>query len=79
MPARSRPLTPWGKEVKKKMLDLDMRPQDVIEQVRARGLNLNSPFLSEMLCGVSGMKVPETVAAIDDILGIPPEIAGRPA
>ena len=79
MPARCRPLTPWGKEVKKRMLDLDMDPQDVVDAVQAKGLNLHKSFLSAMICGVSGKNVPETVAAIDEILGIPPDVMGRPA
>lgn len=79
MPARSRPLTPWGKEVKKRMLDLDMSPQDVVDAVHKRGLNLQKSFLSAMICGVAGMNVPATVAAIDEILGIPPDVTGRPA
>lgn len=79
MPARRRQLTPWGKEVKKRMLDLDLSPQDIVDQVHERGLNLHRSFLSAMICGVSGKNVPDTVAAIDEILGIPPDVTGRPA
>lgn len=61
------------------MVDLDMESQDIVDAVHARGLNMHKSFLSAMICGVSGKNVPETVAAIDDILGIPPDVMGRPA
>lgn len=73
-------LTPWGKEVQKKMIDNDMTAGDVVGLLRANGLQtLTRAKFSAMLSGIAGAGSPQTVAAIDNLLGIPPEVPGRPA
>lgn len=79
MPARTRPLTPWGKEVKKRMLDADIQPRQLVATIRARGLLITEVKLSQMLSGSVGRRSPEMVAAVEALLDIPPGIAGRPA
>ena len=79
MPARTMPVTPWGKEVKKRMIDTDIQPKELVAIIRARGILITTVKLSQMLSGVTGQRSPDMVAAIEDILSIPPGIAGRPA
>ncbi len=79
MPARTIPLTPWGKEVKKRMLDTDIQPRQLVATIRARGLLITEVKLSQMLSGQVGRRSPEMVAAVEELLDIPPGIAGRPA
>lgn len=79
MPKRTRPLTPWGKEVKKKMIDLDLDPDALVRAVRAKGLTFDKSKLSRVISGEVGQKSPELIAAIDSLLGIPADVVGRPA
>ena len=79
MPNRKLPLTPWGKAVKMEMLRTDMAPRELVSQVRAKGPRITETTLSKLLSGSAGQQSPEMIAAIDEILGIPPEVTGRPA
>lgn len=79
MPARRKPLTPWGKEVKKAMLDGDIAPQTLVDAIRAKGLRLTGSVLSAMLSGSAGFCSHEIIAEIDAMLSIPPDVPGRPA
>lgn len=79
MPKRTRPLTPWGKEVKKRMIDMDLEPEDVVRAVRDQGHNFDKTKLSRVISGEVGQKSPEVIAAIDSLLGIPADVVGRPA
>ncbi len=79
MPPRKRPLTPWGKEVKHAMLNLDITPKELVASLRARGLLITDAKLSAMLSGQVGQRSPEMVAAVEELLDIPPAVAGRPA
>ena len=73
-------LTPWGKEVQKRMIEKDMTATEVVDILRENGLpTLTRGKFSAMLAGIAGAKSHETVAAIDDLLGVPPEVQGRPA
>ena len=79
MSNRKEPLTPWGKAVKIAMLQKDISPKELVEQVRAKGPKITATTLSRLLSCSIGQRSPEMVAAIDEILGIPPEVIGRPA
>ena len=79
MPKRTRPLTPWGKEVKKRMIDLDLEPEDLVRAVRDKGITFDKTKLSRVISGEVGQKSPELIAAIDSLLEIPAEVVGRPA
>lgn len=77
---RTRTLTLWGKEVQKRMIDRDMTAMEVVDILRANGIpTITSAKFSAMLTGTVGTRSPEMVAAIDELLGIPPEVPGRPA
>lgn len=79
MPRRCRPLTPWGKEVKKQMLEQDIEASQIISALRAQGIRTSASQISCMLSGTLGQRSPEVVAAIDRLLSIPEDIPGRPA
>lgn len=79
MPGRTKPLTPWGKEVKKRMLDADVALPELVSAVRSKGHLLTAPKLSTMLSGQLGQRSPEMVEAIEEYLGIHEMHAGRPA
>lgn len=79
MPNRTLPLTPWGKAVKIKLLSEDMAPRELVAAIRARGILITETTLSKLLSGTAGQRSPAMVAAIDEILGISPEVEGRPA
>ena len=79
MPKRTRPLTPWGKEVKKRMIDMDLEPEDLVRAVRDLGYTFDKTKLSRVISGEVGQKSPELIATIDRLLGIPADVVGRPA
>ena len=45
---RSYPVTPFGKEIKKRMIDLDMSQNDL-----AQKMGVSSPYVGEILRGTS--------------------------
>lgn len=61
------------------MLDTDIQPRQLVAAIRARGLLITEVKLSQMLSGQVGRRSPEMVAAVEELLDIPPGIAGRPA
>lgn len=77
--ARTHALTPWGKEVLKRSIDRDMTQMQVVDTLRRQGIPITKASLSAMLSGRHGMRSPDTVAAIDRLLDIPPDVEGRPA
>lgn len=79
MPERKRRLTPWGKEVKMRMLALDISAKDLVRAINDQGITFDRTKLSRIISGEVGQKSPELIAAIDSILEIPDDIPGRPA
>lgn len=79
MPNRIKPLTPWGKQVKIRMIAEDITAPELVEAIRAKGLRITGAKLSAMLSGSAGTRSPEMVEAIDSLLSIPAGVAGRPA
>ena len=62
-------LTPFGKEIKKRLLDVDCDQRWLIEQVANKtGLYFDRSYLHKIMTGK--LNTPGIVAAICDILGI---------
>ena len=76
---RKHPLTPWGKEVQKRIIDMELSAAEVVRILRARGIPITLASFSAMLSGRHGMRSPDTIAAIDELLSVPQDVAGRPA
>lgn len=79
MPPRIKPLTPWGKEVRIRMIRNDITPKKLIETIRGYGLIIDESKLSKMLSGTVGQRSPDVVACIDKLFSIPDDVPGRPA
>lgn len=63
-------LTPFGKAIKKKLVDLDKNQSWLIEQVHGQtGLYFDGSYLHKLMTGK--LDTPKVVNAIRDILGIP--------
>ena len=78
MPARKTTLSPWGKEVKIRMLALDLNSRDMVRELRTRGISIDVTMLSHVISGTQGQKSPRLIAAIETILEMPDGLAGRP-
>lgn len=64
--------TPFGKEVKKRLIDLDRSHNWLIDQVKQKtGLYFDASYLGKILTGK--LSTPKIVQAICDILEIQPE------
>jgi hypothetical protein len=65
-----RTLTPWGKEVKKRLLDRDMKQDDVVAHLLEQGYKINKTHLSNLLCGIGASARGGEIAEINKLLGI---------
>lgn len=64
--------TDFGKEVKKRLIDMDKKQTWLIEEVRARtGLYFDDSYLSKIFTGKCS--TPRIVKAIREIVGLPDE------
>lgn len=63
-------LTPFGKEIKKRLVDLDQNQGWLIAQVSAKtGLYFDGSYLHKIMTGQ--LTTPKILVAIKEILGIP--------
>lgn len=63
-------LTPFGKEIKKRLVDMERNQMWLIEQVRSRtGLYFDGSYLYKVMAGK--LDTPKVVQAIREILDIP--------
>lgn len=66
----SKPLAPIGKEIKKRLIDLEKNQLWLAEQVKqVTGLYFDSAYLQKIMTGT--LKTPGVVSAIRKILEIP--------
>lgn len=62
-------LIPFGKEIKKKLIDLEQSQEWLIAQVKEKtGLYFDSSYLFKIMSGKK--KSPKIIAAITEVLGI---------
>lgn len=63
-------ITPFGKEVKKRLVDLEQNQDWLIQQITAKtGLFMDSGYMHKILTGERN--APKVVQAIREILNIP--------
>ena len=62
-----------------KMIDANMSATQLVDVLRAKGQRITGAKLSAMLSGSLGTRSPEMVEAVDSLLSIPADVAGRPA
>ena len=63
-------ITPFGKEIKKRLVDMDRKQVWLIEQVREKtGLYCDSSYMNKIMTGQ--LSTPSIIQAIQEILNIP--------
>ena len=63
-------LTPFGKEIKKKLVDIEKNHSWLIDQVcRQTGLYFDRSYLHKIMVGK--LETPKVVQALREILGLP--------
>lgn len=67
----NRGLSDWGKEVKKRLLDLQMQQNDLVNVLNEKGFNINKHVLSNLLRGVGAPSRKDEIREINYTLGIP--------
>lgn len=68
-----RTLTPWGCEVKKKLIDKNMTQQNLVDTLRGKGYCITKQVLSQMLVGLCRTTRSAEIHEINLILEIPEE------
>lgn len=63
-------LTPWGLEVKKRLLDRGMKQQDLVDELVSKGFKINKITLSQMLKGIGVSARMDEIREINVILEI---------
>ena len=66
-----RSLSPWGIEVKKQLLQKNMRQDELLQKLRDAGYQLNKGTLSNLLYGLGASKRQPEIKYISDLLDIP--------
>lgn len=68
-----RTLTPWGCEVKKKLIDKNMTQQNLVDALRDKGYRITKQVFSQMLVGLCRTTRSAEIHEINLILEIPEE------
>jgi len=66
-----RVLSPWGVEVKKRLLDRSLKQADLVTMLRARGHNIHKGALSNLLYGIGVSNRQSEIESINQFLDIP--------
>jgi len=66
-----RTLTPWGVEVKKRLIDNNLRQQDLVIALQKKGYKVNKIIISQILYGIGASARTEEIMEISRILKIP--------
>ena len=66
--AKNHPLTPWGKKVKIRLLELGLTANDLVEILKGRGIKTCRATVSGLLHGYRGSRSEELRTAIDKVL-----------
>ena len=75
--AQNHPITPWGKQVKIRLIELGFTANDLVAKLKERGIKTSRATVSGLMHGYRGTRSDEMKNAIDEILDL--EIVGRPA
>lgn len=73
--ATLRTLTPWGAEVKKRLIDSNIRQIDLVSALQAKGYMVNKAIISQLLYGIGASARSREIKEINRILNIPFEAA----
>jgi hypothetical protein len=63
-------LTPWGVEVKKRLIDKGMKQQDLVDILQRKGYNINKHVMSMLLRGMCVSTRQAEIQEINEMLGI---------
>ena len=66
-----RSVTPWGVEVKKRLIDRGMKQEDIVAALRGRGFQIDKQGVSNLLYGVGVSNRQNEIELISALLGIP--------
>ena len=66
-------LTPWGKEVKRCVLELDIMQNDIVSYLNSLGFNINKNHFTNLLYGIGVSAHKAEIHAVNEYLGIPYE------
>lgn len=66
-----RVLSPWGAEVKKRLIDRSLKQDDLVKTLRGRGHDINKSALSNLLYGIGASNRKAEIEAINEVLEIP--------
>lgn len=64
-------LTPWGKEVKMRLLERNMQQNDLVSALLEKGYKVNKIIISQILYGIGASARGEEIKEISKILEIP--------
>ena len=65
-----RSLTPWGMEVKRRLIDLGMKQQDLVSALIDKGYKVDKTTVAHMLRGNHVSRRDEEIKEINKLLGI---------
>lgn len=63
-------LTPWGKEVKRRLLELEITQQTVVDMLSEKGFNIDKMTFSRLLKGIAVNSRKAEIHEINVFLGI---------
>lgn len=66
-----RVITPWGAEVKKRLIDNNIRQQDLVNSLLEKGYKVNKIVISQLLYGIGVSARGDEIREINKILNIP--------
>ena len=66
-------LTPWGKEVKRRVLDRDITQDEVVQHLNFRGFKISKDAFTKLLYGIGVSARRAEIEAINEYLEIPYE------
>ena len=66
-----RSVTPWGVEVKKRLIDRSMKQEDLVAALKGRGFQIDKQGLSNLLYGVGVSNRQGEIELISALLEIP--------
>ena len=66
-----RVLSPWGMEVKKRLIDRSLKQDDLVSALQGQGHNIDKASLSNLLYGIGVSSRRQEIESISKILDIP--------
>lgn len=66
-----RVLSPWGAEVKKRLIDRGLRQNDLVRMLREGGSDIDKHVLANLLYGIGGTNRQAEIREISRFLDIP--------